>query len=220
MAGYPDPSRHATIGTMGQLLLVLVGALTVAAVIFGVVVLVTGGDPGLVPAEPDGRAVPLPVNRPLREEDVTHVRFDTGLRGYRMDQVDRAMTRAAYDIGYKTELIGVLEAEVSALRDGRTADADMLRDAREAAAVSTRSTDAATATATAMASTEVSPAGSTSPAVAGPSDATAGPVETTADQEDRRTVAPDMALPDVATVDPFTRTTVDLPTDPVRSERP
>jgi DivIVA domain-containing protein len=119
---------------MGQVLLLLVVGLTVAAVVFGVTVLVTGRDPGLAPAEPDGRAVPLPGTRPLRESDVGDVRFDTALRGYRMAQVDQAMRRAAYDIGYKAELIGVLEAEVNALREGRTADADALRQAREQSA--------------------------------------------------------------------------------------
>ncbi|MFV2103363.1 DivIVA domain-containing protein [Micromonospora sp. LOL_024] len=116
---------------MGQFLLLLVVAVTVAAVVFGVTVLVTGRDPGLVAVEADGRAVPLPGDRPLRESDVGEVRFDTALRGYRMAQVDQVMRRAAYDIGYKTELIGVLEAEVTALRSGRTAEADELRQARE-----------------------------------------------------------------------------------------
>lgn len=119
---------------MDQVLLLLVVALTVAAVVFGVTVLVSGRDPGLTPAEPDGRAVPLPAARPLRESDVGEVRFDTALRGYRMAQVDHAMRRAAYDIGYKSELIGVLEAEVAALREGRAADADALRRSREQAA--------------------------------------------------------------------------------------
>ncbi|WBB94277.1 DivIVA domain-containing protein [Verrucosispora sp. WMMC514] len=119
---------------MGQPLLLLVVAVTVAAVVFGVTVLVTGRDPGLAPVEADGRAVPLPGDRPLRESDVGEVRFDTALRGYRMTQVDQAMRRAAYDIGYKAELIGVLEAEVTALRDGRIADADALRRAREQSA--------------------------------------------------------------------------------------
>ncbi|MFC0099246.1 DivIVA domain-containing protein [Micromonospora marina] len=119
---------------MGEVLLLLVVALTVAAVVFGVTVLVSGKDPGLTPAEPDGRAVPLPGSRPLDESDVSDVRFDTALRGYRMSQVDAALRRAAYDIGYKTELIGVLEAENAALRDGRTEDADALRRAREEAA--------------------------------------------------------------------------------------
>ncbi|MGK5445159.1 DivIVA domain-containing protein [Micromonospora sp. URMC 105] len=126
---------------MGQVLLVLVIALTVAAVVFGVTVLVSGRDAGLAPAEPDGRAVPLPGSRPLRETDVGAVRFDTALRGYRMAQVDQAMRRAAYDIGYKAELIGVLEAEVAALREGRLADADALRRAREEAAGDAPATD-------------------------------------------------------------------------------
>ncbi|GIG85540.1 hypothetical protein Pen02_04760 [Plantactinospora endophytica] len=120
---------------MGQVLLLLVVALTVAAVVFGVTVLVTGSDPGLGAAEPDGRAVPLPGNRPLLETDVGQVRFDMALRGYRMAQVDQALRRTAYDIGYKDELIGVLQAEVTALREGRVGDADVLRRAREASLV-------------------------------------------------------------------------------------
>jgi DivIVA domain-containing protein len=118
---------------MGQLLLIVVVAVTVAAVVFGVTVLVSGRDAGLQPAEPDGRALPLPTTRPLEETDLGEVRFDLATRGYRMAQVDQAMRRAAYDIGYKDELIGVLEAEVGALREGRVLDADALRRAREAA---------------------------------------------------------------------------------------
>ncbi|MGX6605173.1 DivIVA domain-containing protein [Micromonosporaceae bacterium Da 78-11] len=118
---------------MGQLLLFIVVALVVAAIVFGVTVMMSGGDSGLTPVEPDGRAVPLPSDRPLGEDDISRTRFDTTFRGYRMTQVDQALQRAAYDIGYKGELIGVLEAEVAALREGRTADADVLRRAREAA---------------------------------------------------------------------------------------
>lgn len=118
---------------MGQLLLFIVVALVVAAIVFGVTVMMSGGDSGLTPVEPDGRAVPLPADRPLGEDDITRTQFDTAFRGYRMSQVDQALQRAAYDIGYKGELISVLEAEVAALRDGRLADADALRRAREAA---------------------------------------------------------------------------------------
>lgn len=118
---------------MGQLLLFVVVALVVAAIVFGVTVMVSGGDSGLTPVEPDGKSLPLPSDRPLGEEDVFRTRFDLAFRGYRMSQVDQALQRAAYDIGYKGELIGVLEAEVTALREGRTADADVLRRAREAA---------------------------------------------------------------------------------------
>ena len=118
---------------MGQLLLYLVAALVVGAIVFGVTVMVSGGDSGLTPVEPDGVALPLPSDRPLGEEDVVRTRFDTAFRGYRMAQVDQALQRAAYDIGYKGELISVLEAEVTALREGRLDDADVLRKAREAA---------------------------------------------------------------------------------------
>lgn len=163
---------------MGQLLLLLVVALTVAAVVFGVTVLVTGRDPGLAPVEPDGRAVPLPGGRPLAESDVGAVRFDTALRGYRMDQVDQAMRRAAYDIGYKSELIGVLEAEVDALRDGRTAEAEKLRTARLAAATAAipetdtaaapdTDTDTAAGTETATAATAAPDGGTTTTADTG-----------------------------------------------------
>jgi DivIVA domain-containing protein len=124
---------------MGQFLLLVVVALTVGAIVFGVTVLLTGGDSGLSPAEPDGRAVPLPGTRPLAESDIARVRFDVAPRGYRMAQVDQAMRRAAYDIGYKDELINVLEAEVDALRSGRFSDAEVLRRAREAAQAATTS---------------------------------------------------------------------------------
>jgi DivIVA domain-containing protein len=115
------------------LLYVLLGALVVGAVAFGVAVLVTGSDPGLAAEEPEGSSVPLPGHRPLAERDFQALRFDTGLRGYRMSQVDSALRRAAYDVGYKTELVAVLEAEVAALRDGRQDEADELRRARVAA---------------------------------------------------------------------------------------
>ncbi|WP_433083027.1 DivIVA domain-containing protein [Dactylosporangium sp. CA-052675] len=119
---------------MAEFLLVLIAAVVVGAIGFGVSLLITGDDPGIEGHEPDGRSVPLPSSRPLVEGDVNQLRFDTVLRGYRMSQVDTALRRAGYDIGYKEELIQVLEAEIKALREGRQEDADALRDARQAAA--------------------------------------------------------------------------------------
>jgi len=58
-----------------------------------------------------------------------------------MAQVDAAFRRAAYDIGYKEELIQVLEAEVTALREGRIEDADALQQARAAATSGATSVD-------------------------------------------------------------------------------
>ena len=134
-----------------QFLLVLAVALTVGLIVFGITVLVTGDDPGLAPVEPDGRALPLPSDRPLSEPDLTELRFDTVLRGYRMGQVDSALRRAAYDIGYKDELIRVLRAEVDALRAGRLPEAEVLRRAREAAAAPIQATPAQSAPAPAPA---------------------------------------------------------------------
>jgi DivIVA domain-containing protein len=114
-------------------LIALAGVLVLAALGWGVFALLVGQDSGLEPAEPDGRAVPLPTARPLTETDIGALRFDTAPRGYRMVQVDSALRRAAYDIGYKEELIGVLEAEVTALREGRLDEAEALLQARQAA---------------------------------------------------------------------------------------
>lgn len=118
---------------MSQFLLGAAVALTVGAVIFGITVLLTGDDPGLRRVDPDTGAAPLPTDRPLVEGDFAAVRFDTAARGYRMAQVDAALRRAAYDVGYKDELVRVLQAEVDALRAGRLPEAETLRRTREAA---------------------------------------------------------------------------------------
>src|SRR2546423_13461063 len=89
---------------MGQLLIRLAVALVAAALAWGVAVLLLGRDPGLEPAEPDGRAVPLPTARPLTESDINVLRFDTGARGYRMVQVDQALRRGAGPTGGKEEV--------------------------------------------------------------------------------------------------------------------
>ncbi len=130
---------------MSQILLVLAVGLTAGAIVFGITVAITSRD-GLRPAEPDGRAVPLPVDRPLSESDLTAVTFDLVVRGYRMDQVDEALRRVAYDIGYKDELIKVLEAEVAALREGRLPEAENLRRTREAALAAARTAAGASGT--------------------------------------------------------------------------
>src|SRR5262245_25106520 len=118
--------------SMALLVLVSVVMLIVAALAFGVFALLSGDDPGLAPAQPDHTS-PLPGSRPLVEQDVVDVRFDATVRGYRMDQVDRALRRTAYDIGYKDEMIAVLEAEVTALREGRSEDAELMRKSRQGA---------------------------------------------------------------------------------------
>jgi DivIVA domain-containing protein len=80
---------------MGQLLLFIVVAVVVAAIVFGVTVMLSGGDSGLTPVEADGRAVPLPSDRPLGEDDIGRTRFDVAWRGYRMAEVDALLNRLA-----------------------------------------------------------------------------------------------------------------------------
>jgi DivIVA domain-containing protein len=52
------------------------------------------------------------------ETAVASVKFDTGLRGYRTDQVDAALTRLAWEIGRRDELL----AEMQARLEGDTAE--------------------------------------------------------------------------------------------------
>src|SRR4029077_14800695 len=66
----PPSGQRATIGVMGTVLLVLVVVLVIAGLVYGVVTLLAGEDPGLSPADPDGRARPLPNNRSLSEYDL------------------------------------------------------------------------------------------------------------------------------------------------------
>lgn len=114
-------------------LLLVAAVVTVGALVYGAAVVAERPEGPLSQVEPDGYAVPLPAGRPLVEADVARARFDTAVRGYRMTQVDAALRRTAYDLGYKEELIGVLQQEVRALREGRYQDADALRQTREAA---------------------------------------------------------------------------------------
>ncbi|MBA3488009.1 MAG: DivIVA domain-containing protein [Longispora sp.] len=116
---------------MSQFLLLLVIALAAGGIIFGVAALITGSDPGMVDVDPQVRAVPLPEDRKLEETDLAQLRFDSGMRGYRPDQVDAAIDRVSADVARKNELIDLLESEVSALRDGRIVEANQIRESRE-----------------------------------------------------------------------------------------
>jgi len=77
--------------TLIQILIVLVVVAAVAAVAAGVV---RGGldDPAM--AQPDFL---LPQDS-LRGRDLAEVRFSLGLRGYRMDEVDEVLDRAAAEL--------------------------------------------------------------------------------------------------------------------------
>ena len=74
-------------------------ALLVAVVLIGLTMAAVMGrvDGSLVEPTSSSSYVPLPTD-PLTDEDVAAMRFDTGLRGYRMDQVDDVLDRLVAEI--------------------------------------------------------------------------------------------------------------------------
>jgi hypothetical protein len=96
---------------MGTVLLVLVVVLVIAGLVYGVVTLLAGEDPGLSPADPDGRAARCPTTV-LTEYDLKAV-LRRGYRGYRMSQVD---WRYGVPRRHRVQgrMIAVLEGEVIA----------------------------------------------------------------------------------------------------------
>lgn len=79
--------------------------------------------PGVPETVTTTSATPLPAG-PLAAADVHDVRFDQAVRGYRMEQVDAALSRLASELGER-------DVEISRLRD----EAD--RSATAVAAVAT-----------------------------------------------------------------------------------
>jgi DivIVA domain-containing protein len=78
---------------------------------FSIVVWATGEDT-LLDTNPAGAPPGLGDGEPVSESVVASVKFDTGLRGYRTDQVDAALHRLAWELGRKDEQLAVLQAKV------------------------------------------------------------------------------------------------------------
>jgi DivIVA domain-containing protein len=84
---------------------------------FSIVVWATGRDT-LLDTGTGGAPLGLGEGEAVDETAVASVKFDTGLRGYRTDQVDAALTRLAWEIGRRDELL----AEMQARLEGDTAE--------------------------------------------------------------------------------------------------
>jgi DivIVA domain-containing protein len=78
---------------------------------FSIVVWATGQDT-LLDTGPTGAPPGLGDGDPVSEAAIASVKFDTGLRGYRTDQVDAALYRLAWEIGRKDEQLAALRAEL------------------------------------------------------------------------------------------------------------
>ncbi|MCH7232457.1 DivIVA domain-containing protein [Glycomyces sp. L485] len=99
---------------MGIVLPVVVAAIGVW-VAFAIVVWATGED-GLRDDAPEGPPPGLGEEGPVTESSVAALRFDTGLRGYRTDQVDAALHRLAWEVGRRDERVEELERELAAAK--------------------------------------------------------------------------------------------------------
>jgi DivIVA domain-containing protein len=110
---------------------------------FSIVVWATGRDT-LLDTGAAGAPLGLGEGEAVDERAVASVKFDTGLRGYRTDQVDAALNRLAWEIGRRDELL----AEMQARLEGDTAELPA-QDA-EAAPIESASVEAASDEETAL----------------------------------------------------------------------
>jgi len=103
-------------------LVVVVGAVTLSVV--------GGGDSAALPeAAPERLRDPLPVDRPLHRGDVEALRFPPALRGYRMAEVDDALSRLGAELAERDARIADLEAALAGARS--TAVTSLEKPARE-----------------------------------------------------------------------------------------
>jgi DivIVA domain-containing protein len=98
---------------VGTLLLTLAGVIVVALLIFAVVAFTLGRATGLDPTERDAAERGLPADRPSTAEDISALSFDTGLRGYRMSQVDAVLERLAHELAARDEEISALNGKLA-----------------------------------------------------------------------------------------------------------
>ncbi|MBA3311049.1 MAG: DivIVA domain-containing protein [Nocardioidaceae bacterium] len=75
-------------------LVVIIGAIAVVAV---------GRDDAMADVYDDRPDTTIPTGRPLTAADIRAVRFTTGLRGYRMDEVDALLARLEADLAARGE---------------------------------------------------------------------------------------------------------------------
>lgn len=94
---------------MAEFLLVLVSAVVVGAIGFGVFAFTIGKDRGLSDIAPNPLAERLGDLSRLTTDDVDNVRFDVVVRGYRMDQVDAFLAKSAADLRYWQSYARALE---------------------------------------------------------------------------------------------------------------
>ncbi|WP_199433952.1 DivIVA domain-containing protein [Qaidamihabitans albus] len=105
---------------MTTALIYLVIMLLVAAVVFLLAAVVFGRGEELAPLAPGSSPTRLPAEE-VTGEDVSAVRFQLVLRGYKMSEVDWVMTRLGAEIDGLRSRVAELEAEVAGRAERREA---------------------------------------------------------------------------------------------------
>lgn len=105
----------------------------VALVLIGVAVAVANADVGMPEAPRDLPDTGLPADRSMRPEDVDAVRFSMAPRGYRMAEVDEAMSRLRDELAARdaeiAQLRGTADDQDAAYQDELDRDLGEQRDA-------------------------------------------------------------------------------------------
>ncbi|MFD8263202.1 DivIVA domain-containing protein [Streptomyces griseoluteus] len=100
------------------MLMFLFLVLALAVVVGGVTLAVVGGGESapLQDAAPERLQDPLPADRPLHGTDVESLRFPVAARGYRMADVDDALSRLAAELGERDARIADLQSALAGAR--------------------------------------------------------------------------------------------------------
>lgn len=93
----------------------------VAVIVFGVAALTMGHGGSITHFTPDWPGRGLPEDRTLRADDVEQVRFSLAVRGYRMSEVDAALSRLSREIAARDARIEQLTGRPYEAADGDTA---------------------------------------------------------------------------------------------------
>ena len=83
-------------GTIGPV--VWLWVLVIVVLIGALAVLLVGSGDSMAEVYDDRPDRTVPIGRPLHSDDLLDVRFSTAVRGYRMDEVDRVLDRAAAEL--------------------------------------------------------------------------------------------------------------------------
>ncbi|NED15742.1 hypothetical protein [Streptomyces sp. SID9124] len=107
--------------------------LAMVVVVAAVTLAVVGGGRSAVLQDvaPEVLADPLPASRPVGRADVDALRLPVGPRGYRMPEVDDALSRLGAELAERDARIAELEAALAGAQAARTGRPDLLKEGQD-----------------------------------------------------------------------------------------